>query len=125
MKKILVVEDDPVNGYIMLDFLQAQGFDASLARTGADGVAAFEKDRPDMMIVDVLLPLKNGFEVCWHVKRAAEKMPVLMMSAIYKDLQHAEEYTKEGLNAQGFLVKPFDMWELLDRVKSLLGAGQA
>ncbi len=123
MKKILVVEDDPVNGFILLDFLQAHGYETSLARNGADGVLAFEKDHPDMMIVDVLLPLKNGFEVCFQVKRTpeGEKMPVLMMSAIYKDLAHAQEYTKNGLNAQGFLVKPFDMWELLDRVQSLVG----
>jgi len=123
VKKILVVEDDPVNGFIMLDFLQAQGYATSLARTGVDGVAAFEQDRPDLMIVDVLLPLKNGFEVCFQVKRTPEgaTMPVLMMSAIYKDLDHAEEYTKNGLAAQGFLVKPFDMWDLLDRVRALVG----
>jgi DNA-binding response OmpR family regulator len=122
-KRILVVEDDPVNGLILLDFLEAHGYKTSLARTGADGVAAFETDRPDLMIVDVLLPLKNGFEVCFAVKRTpeGEKTPILMMSAIYKDLEHAEEYTKTGLSAQGFLKKPFDMWDLLARVRSLVG----
>jgi two-component system alkaline phosphatase synthesis response regulator PhoP len=123
VKKILVVEDDPVNGLILLDYLQANGYDTSLSRTGPDGIEAFTQDKPDLMIVDVLLPMKNGFEVCFAVKRTpvGQSMPLILMSAIYKDLDHAEQYAKDGLNAQAYLIKPFDLRDLLARVKSLVG----
>jgi DNA-binding response OmpR family regulator len=123
VKKILVVEDDPINGLVLMDYLEANGYQTFLARNGTDGVAAFEKDQPDLMIVDVLLPYKNGFEVCFAVKRApgGEKTPVLLMSAVYKDKAHAEQYAKDGLRAQGFLMKPFELSELLTRVRELVG----
>jgi DNA-binding response OmpR family regulator len=122
-RTILVVEDDPVNGLVLLDFLEAHGYRVLLSRTGPDGVAAFQKDQPDMVLVDVLLPRKNGFEVCFDIKRTerGRATPVLLMSAIYKDVRHAEGYAKTDLGAQGFLVKPFELTELLARVRSLIG----
>jgi len=122
-KTILVVEDDPVNRLVLLDYLEAHGYRVFVSRTGPDGVAAFTKDRPDLVLVDVLLPLKNGFEVCFDIKRTPEGQttPVLLMSAIYKDITHAEGYARTDLGAQGFLVKPFELSELLDRVHTLIG----
>ena len=122
-KTILVVEDDPVNGLVLLDFLEAHGYRVFLSKTGPDGVAAFDKDRPDMVLVDVLLPRKNGFEVCFDIKRTerGRTVPVVLMSAIYKDITHAAEYAKTDLGAAGFLVKPFDLSDLLTRVHSLIG----
>jgi DNA-binding response OmpR family regulator len=122
-KTILVVEDDPVNRLVLLDYLEAHGYRVFVSRTGPDGVAAFWKDRPDLMLVDVLLPLKNGFEVCFDIKRTPEGQatPVLLMSAIYKDVAHADGYAKTDLGAAGFLVKPFELGELLERVHTLIG----
>jgi DNA-binding response OmpR family regulator len=122
-KTILVIEDDPVNRLVLLDYLSAHGYRVFVSRTGPDGVAAFAKDRPNLVLVDVLLPLKNGFEVCFDIKRTPEGQttPVLLMSAIYKDIEHAEGYTKKDLGAQGFLVKPFELSELLQRVHTLIG----
>ena len=122
-KTILVVEDDPVNGLVLLDFLEAHGYRVLLSKTGPDGVAAFEQDRPDMVLVDVLLPRKNGFEVCFDIKRSerGRNTPVLMMSAIYKDVEHAEQHSRSGLGAAGFLVKPFELGDLLARVRTLIG----
>jgi two-component system alkaline phosphatase synthesis response regulator PhoP len=122
VKKILVVEDDPVGGLVLLDFLDAHGYRTSLARTGPDGVQAFAKDRPDLMIVDVLLPMKNGFEVCFEVKRTPEgsATPILLMSAIYKG-GDAEDYAKRGVQAEGFIAKPFDLKDLLSRVRAIVG----
>jgi DNA-binding response OmpR family regulator len=122
-KTILVVEDDPINRLVLLDYLEAHGYRVFLSRTGPDGVAAFAKDRPDLVLVDVLLPLKNGFEVCFDIKRTpqGQATPVLLMSAIYKDVAHADEYAKTDLGAQGFLVKPFELSELLQRVHTLIG----
>jgi DNA-binding response OmpR family regulator len=122
-KSILVVEDDPVNGLVLLDFLEAHGYRVFLSKTGPDGVLAFDKDRPDMVLVDVLLPRKNGFEVCFDIKRTerGRTTPVLLMSAIYKDVAHAEGYSRTDLGAQGFLKKPFELSELLGRVQTLIG----
>ncbi len=122
-KTILVVEDDPVNGLVLLDFLEAHGYRVLLSKTGPDGVAAFRQDRPDMVLVDVLLPRKNGFEVCFDIKRSerGRTTPVLLMSAIYKDVEHAEQHARSNLGAAGFLVKPFELGDLLARVRSLIG----
>lgn len=122
-KTILVVEDDPVNGLVLLDFLEAHGYSVRLSKTGPDGVAAFAKDQPDMVLIDVLLPRKNGFEVCFDIKRTerGRSTPVLLMSAVYKDVAHAEGYAKNELGAQGFLVKPFELSDLLTQVRTLIG----
>jgi DNA-binding response OmpR family regulator len=124
-KTILVVEDDPVNGLVLLDYLEAHGYDVRLSRNGPDGVAAFAKDQPDMVLIDVLLPRKNGFEVCFDIRRTerGRSVPVLLMSAIYKDVVHAREYARNELGAQGFLVKPFELDSLLTQVRSLIGEG--
>ncbi len=123
MTKILVVEDDPVNAMIVGEYLGAHGYDVALARTGTDGVAKCESLRPDLMIVDVMLPRKSGFEVCFEVKRTehGRKMPLVLMSAVYRDEAHASKYTREDLHADGFLVKPFDLSSLLWTVQSLVG----
>ena len=112
-----------MNGLVLLDFLEAHGYRVLLSKTGPDGVAAFSKDQPDMVLVDVLLPRKNGFEVCFDIKRTerGRTTPVLLMSAIYKDVAHAEGYAKTDLGAQGFLVKPFELTDLLSRVQALIG----
>ena len=74
-------------------------------------------------IVDVLLPRTNGFEVCFEIKRTAhgKKTPVFLMSAIYKDLDHAEGYAKNDLKAQAYFVKPFDLERLLSHVQLFIG----
>ena len=122
-KTILVVEDDPVNGLVLMDYLEAHGYRVLLSKTGPDGVAAFAKDAPDMVLLDVLLPRKNGFEVCFDIKRTerGRTTPVLLMSAVYKDIEHARGYVRNELGAQGFLVKPFELGHLLTQVRSLIG----
>jgi DNA-binding response OmpR family regulator len=123
VKKILVVEDDPLNLQILSDFLSAHGYATAAATTGPEGIERFRVERPDLMLIDVQLPRKNGFEVCFEVKRSAEgqHLPVLLMSAVYTDREHADRYAAQGLHAEGYLTKPFDLSALLDRVRSLIG----
>lgn len=124
MKRILVVEDDAVSARMLCDFLAARGYETSVATTGPDALARFEAAPPDLMILDVALPLKNGFEVCFEVKRTARgrSMPVLMMSAVFRDELYANRYAREDLHAQDWLSKPFDLKTLLGRVERLIGA---
>lgn len=123
MTKILVVEDDPVNAMVVSDYLQAHGYDVRCARTGTEGVELFGTIRPDMMIVDVMLPRKSGFEVCFEVKRTdhGRTMPLVFMSAVYRDEKQGERYAVEDLHADAFLVKPFDLSRLLGTVRQLVG----
>ena len=122
MKSILIVEDDPLNAKLLTNLLEANGYRTRLATTGTEGVSAFGEETPDLMLIDIQLPRKNGFEVCFEVKRSPEgrAMPVLLMSAVYTDQEHAQRYSEE-LSADGYLMKPFDMNELMSRVHELIG----
>lgn len=123
MKKILVVEDDPTNATVLRDYLGAYGYAVTVATSGPDGLEAFREEKPDLAIVDVLLPRTNGFEVCFEMKRTehGKSMPVFLMSAIYKDYRHAEGYAKKDLKAQAYFVKPFDLERLLGHVQLFIG----
>jgi DNA-binding response OmpR family regulator len=123
MKKILVVEDDAVSARMLRDYLDAHGYATTIATTGIEGLRLFRQDPPDLMIVDVALPMKSGFEVCFEVKRTVEgrALPVLLMSAVYQDAEQSDVYARESLGAQGWLSKPFELRTLLTRVEQLIG----
>lgn len=123
MKKILVVEDDPVNQMILVDFLAANGFEMLAAASGPEGIERFERDAPDLMLVDVQLPRKSGFEVVREIKSTpkGKTTPMLLMSAVYSDRDQTSRIEKLGSLADGYLSKPFDLVQLLAQVKQLLG----
>jgi DNA-binding response OmpR family regulator len=122
MKKILVVEDDPVNLQILTDYLGANGYAMRGAVNGVDGIAAFHREQPDLMLIDVQLPRKSGFEVCFEVKRtsAGAQMPVLLMSAVYTPKDERDRLAAPSM-AAGYLTKPFDLSQLLAKVQTLIG----
>jgi DNA-binding response OmpR family regulator len=123
-KRILVVEDDATSARMVRDYLEAHGYHILLATNGTDGLERFQEESPDLMIVDVALPKKSGFELCFDVKRTThgQQMPLLLMSAVFRGEQDASTYAKEGVHAQDYLAKPFDLAVLLARVKTLLGS---
>lgn len=123
MKTILVVEDDPLNLQILTDFLAAHGYRIRGAQTGPEGVESFRAARPDLMLIDIQLPRKNGFEVCFEVRQedAGRDLPVLLMSAVYTDTEHALRYSEQGLRADGYVTKPFELSALLEKVRGLIG----
>ncbi len=119
-KRILVVEDDPIGQKVFVDFLTAHGYRVSIARTGPEGVEKATLLRPDLVVCDVLLPQKSGFEVCFEIKRAPETrdVPVIFMSAVCKDA-YSEFYAQIDLRAQGYFVKQFAMSAILERIREL------
>jgi len=123
--KILVVEDDPVNGQVLMDLLGAQGHEVAVARSGPRGVELFEEVSPDLVLVDVLLPEKNGFEVAFEIRQrpGGQDVPLILMSAVYTDQKQAEAYARNSLSAAAYLVKPFEMSEMLAAVRAALGEG--
>lgn len=122
-KKILIVEDDAVSAGALADYLRAHGYETSVARTGPEGVQRFRDEKPDLMLVDVQLPLRNGFEVCFDVRRTpeGEKLPIVLMSAVYTDTAHAAPYAQKSLGVNDYVLKPFSMRSMLARVTTLLG----
>ncbi len=121
MKKILVVEDDPVNQMILMDFLAANGYQTVAASTGPEGIERFDRDTPDLCLVDVQLPRKSGFELVREIKNRGAKTPVLLMSAVYNDQDQSTRTVQLGALADGYLTKPFDLVHLLAQVRQLLG----
>ncbi len=119
-KRILVIEDDPVGRAMLQDCLVARGYQVVWASNGAEGVELARMVNPDLVLCDVLLPKKNGFEVCFELKRGPHaRTPVVLMSAI---LQGGDEqkYAKEGVRADAYLVKPFPMSAMIARIEQLL-----
>lgn len=123
VKKILVVEDDPVNQMILSDFLAANGYETIAASTGPEGIEMFERDAPDLLLVDVQLPRKNGFELVREIKGrpTGKHIPILLMSAVYNDRDQSSRTIQLGTLADGYLSKPFDLVQLLTTVRQLLG----
>ena len=123
VKKILVVEDDPVNQMILADFLAANGYQTVAASSGPEGIERFDRDAPDLLLVDVQLPRKNGFELVREIKSrpTGKSTPILLMSAVYNDRDQSNRTIQLGTLADGYLTKPFDLVELLATVRRLLG----
>jgi two-component system phosphate regulon response regulator PhoB len=123
VKKILVVEDDPVNQMILLDFLGANGYHTIGASSGPEGIERFDVEAPDLLLVDVQLPRKNGFELLREIKGRPDgkATPVLLMSAVYNDRDQSSRTVQIGTLADGYLTKPFDLVQLLSEVRRLLG----
>ncbi len=123
VKKILVVEDDPVNQMILSDFLAANGYETVAASTGPEGIERFERDAPDLLLVDVQLPRKNGFELVREIKGrpSGKDTPIVLMSAVYTDRDQSNRTVQLGTLADGYLSKPFDLVQLLATVRQLLG----
>jgi len=124
VKKILVVEDDPVNQMILVDFLAANGYQTLAASTGPEGIERFERDAPDLCLVDVQLPRKSGFELVREIKGRGAGVPVVLMSAVYNQPDQSTRTIALGALADGYLTKPFDLALLLSTVRQLLGEAQ-
>jgi len=121
VKKILVVEDDPVNQMILMDFLAANGYATVAASSGPEGIERYDVEAPDLCLVDVQLPRKNGFELVREIKGRGADTPVLLMSAVYNDADQSTRTVQLGTLADGYLTKPFDLVQLLSQVRRLLG----
>jgi CheY-like chemotaxis protein len=121
VKKILVVEDDPVNQMILMDFLAANGYQTIAANSGPEGIEQYDKTQPDLCLIDVQLPRKNGFELMREIKSRDTSTPILLMSAVYTDQDASTRTVQLGTLADGYLTKPFDLVQLLAQVRQLLG----
>ena len=119
LKKILVVDDTPVNVKILVDFLTLKGYETSTAASGAEALAKIEANAPDLVLLDVMMPGMNGYEVCRKIRSnpATSILPVVMVTALDPS---QERITGIEAGADDFVAKPINQAELLARVRSLL-----
>jgi two-component system response regulator RegX3 len=119
MPRILVVEDEPA----LIDALEyglgAEGFDVVAATSGERGLTAFTRERPDLVLLDLMLPDLPGTEVCKRI-RATSSVPIIMLTA--KDTE-VDKVVGLELGADDYVTKPFSMRELIARVRAVLRRG--
>ncbi|MFN8247503.1 MAG: response regulator [Ferruginibacter sp.] len=117
--KILVVDDDP---YILmsLEFLMRKnGFDVVVARNGTEALDLVEKQLPDLVLLDIMMPDVDGYEICRYIKKSSrlKNTKVVFVSAKSKESDIQKSYE---LGASLYITKPFSTRELLKQVKELL-----
>lgn len=115
-EKVLVVEDEPALLETLAYNLRRQGYEVHTAADGPAALALARRVRPDLLILDVMLPGLDGFEVC-RILRREMTMPILMLTARADEI---DRVVGLELGADDYLTKPFHMRELLARVKALL-----
>ena len=118
-KKIIVVDDDP---YILmsLEFLMKKnGYDVMVARNGTEALEIIEKKLPDIVLLDIMMPDVDGYEICRHIKKTARlrQTKVVFMSAKTKEADIQKGY---DLGAALYITKPFSTRELVKKIKELL-----
>ena len=122
MEKIIIIEDekDMVTG---LKFnLEARGYRVLAAYDGEKGYRLALKEHPDLVILDLMLPKRNGYEVCKLLKEEIPSVPIIMLTA---KSQEAEIVTGLELGADDYVTKPFGVLELLARIKAVLRRAQS
>jgi DNA-binding response OmpR family regulator len=117
MSKIMIVDDDPNIRELVSALLQNHGFEACEAEDGRDALQKMMNDDPDLVIIDIMMPNMDGFELCRHLRRYYENMPILMLTA---KGELASKVKGFGLGADDYLTKPFEDDELIIRVQALL-----
>ena len=119
--KLLIVDDDPNICDMLKLYFENEGYKVKTASNGVDGVSFFKMYEPDIVLLDIMLPKKDGWQVCREIREMSSK-PIIMITA------KGEVFDKVlglELGADDFLVKPFDMKELSARVKAVLRRYQA
>jgi two-component system, OmpR family, alkaline phosphatase synthesis response regulator PhoP len=116
-KRVLLIEDEPRLLVTMADRLRAEGYEVETATDGETGLARALSEAFDLLILDVMLPRKNGFDVCRDLRQRGHNVPILMLTARG---QVVDKVLGLKLGADDYLVKPFEPIELHARMEALL-----
>jgi DNA-binding response OmpR family regulator len=123
MTKQVLIVDDEQNIAISVEFLmRREGFDVAVARDGEEGLAAIRASRPDLVLLDVMMPKLDGFQVCKAVRSDPQLASVRIVMLTAKGRQ-AEIEKGLSLGADAYIPKPFSTSELVAKVNELLGLG--
>ena len=116
MKKILIVEDEVSIAELERDYLEISGYEVELCHNGEDGKKAAIENNYDLIILDIMLPKVDGFEICKAV-REVKDTPVIMVSAKKDDI---DKIRGLGLGADDYITKPFNILEVKARIKAII-----
>ena len=121
-QRILVVEDDPSILIGLVDLLEGEGFAVVQAADGPSALARYAEAKPDLVLLDVMIPGASGYDVCREIRRADPVTPVVMLTAKGEEL---DKVVGLELGADDYVVKPFGVNELLARVRAALRRARA
>jgi DNA-binding response OmpR family regulator len=117
MKKILVVEDDPAISKGLIENLEQEHYKVVSANDGEKGYKMAKRENPDLIILDIMLPSKNGYEICQDLRKESVATPIIMLTGKGEE---ADKVLGLELGADDYVTKPFSIRELLARVRAVL-----
>lgn len=115
--KILIVEDEPSLVFTLRDTLENEGYAVHVIREGDEAVEAVQEVEPDLMLLDLMLPGKSGYDICREVRKLGFNFPIIMLTA--RD-QEIDKVTGLNIGADDYITKPFGVKELLARIHARL-----
>lgn len=121
MSRILIVEDEPKLAALEADYLKAAGYEAHCIGNGADAIPWVRANAPDLILLDLMLPGRDGLEVCREV-RGFSDVPIIMVTAKVEEI---DRLVGLDLGADDYVCKPFSVRELVARVRAILRRGRA
>ena len=116
-ERILVVEDDTSILTGLADLLEAEGYEVATARDGEEALRVYGREKPSLILLDIMIPEKSGYDVCRDIRRQDERTPILMLTAKGREV---EKVVGLESGADDYVVKPFGVGELLARVRAHL-----
>ena len=116
MAKILIVDDNKQITSILEEYAKKEGYSTQIARDGQEAIREFEKINPDIILLDVMMPKMDGFEVCREIRKKSN-VPILMIAARGEDF---ERIMGLDIGADDYIVKPFSPPEVMARVRAIL-----
>jgi len=121
--RIVIIDDDRVIQESLQEMLSEAGYSVAVASDGVSGFDLISREKPDLVVADILLPRMHGVALCEKIRASGELrlMPVILMTGVYKDV-NLRMYVHKGL-ANDFIEKPFREGELLAKIGRLLGTG--
>ena len=116
--KLILAEDEPALALIIKESLETRNFEVLHCKDGEEALAAFTKSKVEILILDVMMPKKDGFSVAKDVRKIDKKIPIIFLTAKSQTQDVVEGFTSDG---NDYLKKPFSMEELIVRIHALLG----
>lgn len=116
MLKILIVDDNRQITSILEEYCKKEGYTAVIAFDGTDAISKFETEKPDILLLDVMMPKEDGFEVCRKIRKTSN-VPIIMVTARGEDF---EKIMGLEIGADDYIVKPFSPGEVMARVKAIM-----
>ncbi len=117
MKKILIIEDEPNIRELILYNLKTNGYDGIAAEDGIMGITMVQREKPDLILLDIMLPGKTGYEICKELREEGDNTPIIMITAKTDEL---DKVTGLEYGADDYISKPFGIRELMARIKAVL-----